>query len=356
LDAEGLIFGLGALRWVAGKTLLSSEGSCDMPLPLPGTCLSGRELEVLIGLALGEQRAALARRLGIKETTLKTHMTRTRVKLGKQSQHELIESAYAIGLLGPAQYWQLEPPFAALPVAEQQVLEALSTGRSYPRLQLPLAMTVGDIRWQVQKLYGRFGVESRTQLVALGYRYGYLPLPAAAGTPCLRLFGTPLSALDRLLLACLARGRRIPAIARGLGVEAAAVLAHGRIAQTRLGCSGLTGAVAMACRTGLLRLEQPVVSVCLPRAGVLLLDGLAQGLTDAEAAAAAGWPAREAGYAVQQLLQAMQARSRSHAVALGYAGKLLVLRSLPQDKAYLELLAEANMRGRPVAAPSETAW
>lgn len=53
--------------------------------PLPES-LTGRELEVLSGIAEGLNNRALSRRLAISEATVKTHVTRVLAKLGVESR------------------------------------------------------------------------------------------------------------------------------------------------------------------------------------------------------------------------------------------------------------------------------
>lgn len=61
--------------------------------------LSPRELEVLTGLARGRSNRQLAKDFGLRETTIKTHVSRLLGKLGVRSRAEAIVLAYQNGIV-----------------------------------------------------------------------------------------------------------------------------------------------------------------------------------------------------------------------------------------------------------------
>jgi two-component system, NarL family, response regulator YdfI len=96
-----------AIRAAArGETLLRPEiiarvlsNVGEMRNPSGSTDLTGRELEVLLGVAQGERSKEIALRLGITERTVKAHLASIYNKLGVDSRAAAIAIAAQKGLL-----------------------------------------------------------------------------------------------------------------------------------------------------------------------------------------------------------------------------------------------------------------
>lgn len=68
-------------------------------LPPP---LSGRQRDVLAGLAEGKRQKEIAYQLGISENTVAYHVAQLRQRLGCSHSNEIVATAYLVGLLHPA--------------------------------------------------------------------------------------------------------------------------------------------------------------------------------------------------------------------------------------------------------------
>jgi DNA-binding NarL/FixJ family response regulator len=64
----------------------------------PHACLSAREREVLIALGRGKPSGMIANELGVSPSTVSTHLSRIKQKLGKDSVPELVRYAIEAGL------------------------------------------------------------------------------------------------------------------------------------------------------------------------------------------------------------------------------------------------------------------
>lgn len=67
--------------------------------PLGGQPLSERELRVVALVAHGLTNGQIGARIFISEQTVRTHLTRTRAKLGARSKAHIVTIAFCRGLL-----------------------------------------------------------------------------------------------------------------------------------------------------------------------------------------------------------------------------------------------------------------
>jgi DNA-binding NarL/FixJ family response regulator len=63
--------------------------------------LTSREREVLFLLAQGMSNAEVARKLGISEATVKSHLAHVMTKLGVREKTQAVIAAYQTGLVQP---------------------------------------------------------------------------------------------------------------------------------------------------------------------------------------------------------------------------------------------------------------
>lgn len=103
-------------RWVA---LEAAHRPSPRPLPPAVEALSGREREILVGLARGRTNRELAEDLIVSEATVKTHVSNLLTKLGVRSRVQAVVVAYEAGVVRPGTQerpprsprpWQALPP------------------------------------------------------------------------------------------------------------------------------------------------------------------------------------------------------------------------------------------------------
>ena len=70
-------------------------------LPAPVATLTGREREILIGLASGRSNRELAAELFLSEATVKSHVSNLLLKLGVRSRVQAVILAYELALVRP---------------------------------------------------------------------------------------------------------------------------------------------------------------------------------------------------------------------------------------------------------------
>ena len=85
-------------RWV---TLEARSAPTPRPAPAAVGTLSGREREILVGLARGCTNRELADELIVSEATVKTHVSSVLAKLGLRSRVQAVIAAYESGLVQP---------------------------------------------------------------------------------------------------------------------------------------------------------------------------------------------------------------------------------------------------------------
>jgi DNA-binding NarL/FixJ family response regulator len=104
-DAHGLELKEAIRAAAAGRVHLSPEAAArllrEVRTPEERELLTGRETEVLRLVSLGLTNKEIARRLGIGEGTVKTHVSRLLTKLGLQSRTQAALHAVRLGLVRP---------------------------------------------------------------------------------------------------------------------------------------------------------------------------------------------------------------------------------------------------------------
>lgn len=84
---------------LAGRSIRSEAVAAILEDEATASTLTGRELQVLMGIARGDNNAAIAERLGITANTVDKHRTNMMRKLGVHSAAELLALAVRDGLL-----------------------------------------------------------------------------------------------------------------------------------------------------------------------------------------------------------------------------------------------------------------
>src|SRR3546814_10929199 len=91
-------------RLVEGWAGLDGRTSAaPSPTPAGAGDLTGREREILVGLARGRTNRQLADELFVSEATVKTHVSSLLMKLGVRSRVQAVILAYASGIGRPGE-------------------------------------------------------------------------------------------------------------------------------------------------------------------------------------------------------------------------------------------------------------
>lgn len=96
---DGLWIYLSAVMHCTKAHLAHGAANAPQRLPPP---ISGRQRDVLGGLAEGKRQKEIAYNLGISENTVAYHVSQLRQRLGCNHSNEIVATAYLVGLLHPA--------------------------------------------------------------------------------------------------------------------------------------------------------------------------------------------------------------------------------------------------------------
>jgi len=91
---------------------LTSRPEPSCPSPELVDVLTAREREVVMLVALGLDNDEIAKRLGVKHSTAKTHVSRAMVKLDAHHRAQVVVFAYEAGLVAPRSEAPERPPLS----------------------------------------------------------------------------------------------------------------------------------------------------------------------------------------------------------------------------------------------------
>jgi DNA-binding NarL/FixJ family response regulator len=288
-----------------------------------GLGLTSYEIDVLLGLARGWSNDQIARRQYMSRSTVKRLLGCLAARFGTSSRAGLVGAAYHTGLLADVapEARQVQP----LSQRQLQVLQAMADGLGRAEIAGRLGISVHSVHTHVRLLFRQLDAHSRSQAVALGYRYGYL-IPGGGGLEPerqVRADDEPAATLPPRQLAVimgLARGLSDAEIAQRIGVRPEAVPAILKQIRAGLGRYNRAGLVGLAYRLGILADLRPE-----PRSQIVLvghrwrvLQGLADGLEPGDIAVRLRLAEPAVQAYVSHVVRLLEARYEAHAVALGY--------------------------------------
>lgn len=137
------------------------------------TCtLTQREIQVLAGIARGEENAEIAARLGIALSTVKSHVERMRERHGAPSRSALVRIGYErawLTALTPE-----ERPPTTLPPRQLQVLQYAAQGLTDEQMARTLGIGAATVSEHIRRMGTALNARTRAHAVALGYQHGHL--------------------------------------------------------------------------------------------------------------------------------------------------------------------------------------
>lgn len=134
--------------------------------------VSRREMQVLAGIARGEQNAELADRLGLALSTVKTHVERMRIRHGVPSRSALVRVGYERAWLAALTPEERLP--TTLPLRQLQVLQCIADGLTDEQTARKLGISVHTVHEHIRRLVASLRARTRAHAVALGYQHGHI--------------------------------------------------------------------------------------------------------------------------------------------------------------------------------------
>lgn len=152
----------------------------DPPLP-PEVRLTEREFQVARYVSLGHPNKLVAYALGLRTSTVATHLASAQAKLGVRSRVELISLVRTLG--HGSSYFQLSAldfavagapktiaAVATLTPTEQELVDHVLGGRSDREIATARGTSARTVANQLRTLFAKLGVTSRSELAARAIR------------------------------------------------------------------------------------------------------------------------------------------------------------------------------------------
>lgn len=141
-------------------------------MPVLGTPLTRRQVQIIAGLARGDSNIEIGRRLFLSGLTVKSHIQRIGAATGCSSRAAKVDHGYRTGILSGL---PPEPrPSASLSEQDQQVLEGMARGLTNAEIGWELGVTGGVVAGHATRVFRRLGARDRAHAVGLGHQQGLL--------------------------------------------------------------------------------------------------------------------------------------------------------------------------------------
>ncbi|MER6528823.1 LuxR C-terminal-related transcriptional regulator [Streptomyces sp. NPDC001508] len=151
---------------------------------------SGRQIQVLSGIARGHTNAEIANHLHVAWPTVQRHVSRLGKGLGTNERAEMVAMGYERGWLT-----NLSPePRESIVLSDrcQEVLRHIAAGKSNEEIAGELYVTVNTVKTHIRRILGVMQARRRAHAVALAYQHGYLRIRAERGLHVLTRSGGAL--------------------------------------------------------------------------------------------------------------------------------------------------------------------
>ncbi|MEV8523192.1 LuxR C-terminal-related transcriptional regulator [Streptomyces sp. NPDC052000] len=141
-------------------------------LPAPGTPLTARQVQVIVGFARGHTSRQIGFRLGISWETVDTHRRRISAATGMPSRPAIVNHAYEHGYLAALAPEQ-RPPIALKP-RYLDVLKLVALGLGDAAIARRLHLSEGAVRSRITALLRTVDVGDCAHAVAVCWQQGLL--------------------------------------------------------------------------------------------------------------------------------------------------------------------------------------
>ncbi|WP_369228714.1 response regulator transcription factor (plasmid) [Streptomyces sp. R39] len=133
---------------------------------------TGRQVQVLSGIARGHTNAEIADHLDIAWPTVQRQVSLLGRGLGTNARAEMVAVGYEQGWLT-----NLSPePRERIVLSDrcQKVLQCIAAGKSNEEIAADLYLSVNTVKTHVRRILGVFRARRRAHAVALAYQHGHL--------------------------------------------------------------------------------------------------------------------------------------------------------------------------------------
>ncbi|MGW4729237.1 response regulator transcription factor [Streptomyces shenzhenensis] len=138
---------------------------------------SGRQIQVLSGIARGHTNAEIADHLHVAWPTVQRHVSRLGKGLGTNERAEMVAVGYERGWLT-----NLSPEpreWIVLSDRCQEVLQCIAAGKSNEEIAGELYLSVNTVKTHIRRILGILRARRRAHAVALAYQHGHLRIHRA---------------------------------------------------------------------------------------------------------------------------------------------------------------------------------
>lgn len=147
------------------------------PVKVPGTdvVFSGREAQVIIGMARGHSNKEIGKKLDLSDLTVKTHVRRIFSKAKVHDRAGFISWGYRKGLLQGLKTYPMTGTGVPLTNRERQITELVILGLTNAEIGRRVFLSEDTVKTHLRKTFKKVGAVSRAHLVTIAYQHELVP-------------------------------------------------------------------------------------------------------------------------------------------------------------------------------------